>query len=71
MKLRKFFSPMSGKVYYVTYSPETYWKTFIETKTGFVSVEAKAAARDCGAYSDNPDANTHTLWSQIWDGEEP
>src|SRR5712671_2613328 len=49
MELRKFYSRESGKVYYVVYSPETYWKVFIETSEGFVMVEAKTAARDCGA----------------------
>jgi hypothetical protein len=48
MELRKFFG-QSGKVYYVTHSPETYWKAFVETSDGFVTVEAKTAARDCGA----------------------
>ena len=30
MELRKIFGE-SGKVYFVTYSPETYWKAFTET----------------------------------------
>ncbi len=63
MELRKFYSRESGKVYYVVYSPETYWKVFIETSEGFVMVEAKTAARDCGA--DIAD-DTHQLWAQLW-----
>jgi hypothetical protein len=64
MELRKFFG-QSGKVYYVTHSPETYWKAFVETRDGFVTVEAKTAARDCGAqFEDNP--NTHVYWGHLW-----
>jgi hypothetical protein len=67
MELRKFFG-QSSIVYFVTYSPETYWKAFIETPEGYVKTEAKAAARDCGAQAnaDPEKDSTHTLWSQLW-----
>lgn len=65
MELRKFFG-QSGIVYFITYSPETHWKAFIETSEGFVKTEAEAAARDCGAHSDDPEVNTHQLWGQLW-----
>jgi hypothetical protein len=65
-ELRKYFGK-SGQVYYVTFSPETYWKVFVETATGFESVVARTAAIDCGAVDEpTTEKNTHKFWQQIW-----
>jgi hypothetical protein len=42
MELQKYFG-QSGTVYFVAYSPETYWHAFVETKEGLVKTEAKGA----------------------------
>ena len=63
MELRKFYG-QSGKVYFVTYSAETFWHVFVETKEGFSSVVARTAAIDCGATGDPREANTHNFWKR-------
>jgi hypothetical protein len=65
MELRKYFGK-SGQVYYVTFSPETYWKVFVETAAGFESVVARTAAIDCGAVGEPTEKNTHKFWQQLW-----
>jgi hypothetical protein len=37
-----------------------------ETTTGYVNVEAKNAAIDCGAVGERSELNTHEFWKQIW-----
>ena len=65
MELRKFYG-QSGKVYYVTHSPETHWHAFTETDKGFRPAVAKEAAIDRGAQGERFETNTHKFWSQIW-----
>jgi hypothetical protein len=66
MELRRCFG-QSGQVYYVTFSPETYWDVFVETPAGFKPVTARVAALDCGAEAGEPtEANTHKFWRQLW-----
>jgi hypothetical protein len=65
MELRNYFG-QSGKVYFVTWSEETHWHAFLQTKEGFTPVEAKAAAIDCGAIGDRQETTTHKFWQQIW-----
>lgn len=68
MELRKFYGK-SGRAYYVIYSPETYWKVFIETIDGFELTKATAAAVDCGSpyKTEGEDrATTHQHWGPLW-----
>jgi hypothetical protein len=64
MELKKYFG-QSGKVYYVTFSSET-WHAFVETNEGFIKTEAKSAAIDCGAIGDRSVVDAHGFWKQIW-----
>ena len=49
MMLRKPSLTIPGKIYYFHYHPKSYFDAYIEMPDGsFQSVEAKAAAIDCG-----------------------
>ena len=65
MELRKCFGK-SGIVYHVFDSPNERWKAFKETPTGYVNVEAKSAAIDCGAVGERDVLKTYDFWKQIW-----
>ena len=66
VNVKEFFGA-SGVCYVIvrTKSPKGYaWKAFVRNANGYQKVEAKAAAKDCGAVID--DANTHQAWKQLW-----
>jgi hypothetical protein len=43
---------------------------FVETADGFVQVEAKAAAVDCGSKLNPKDYTTHAVWRPLWVGSD-
>jgi hypothetical protein len=65
-ELRRFYG-QSGKVYYVFRSTETYYDAFLETADGFLNVEAKATAIDCGSTVPHEKV-THKHWDVLWQG---
>jgi hypothetical protein len=55
----KSFEGKDGKTYLVFHAPDGSYHTFVE-------VEAKQAARNCGAKEGTPRPNTRKMWDSLW-----